>query len=442
MHISCTSFSIHVQECSIGQRQVLNVQPLIRYMALDSKAAFQTRALEVGISQTDVDALAVGGVETYSQYAFCTSYQPGGASDSILFDHLETILGARPTAASASNFRRLFFESHSMALKDLQSRLERSDTSEVKILPLAEKAQRVEDLRRRLPGVMLSSSLEPSHTLIDKAVHQFEENCVKLIELTQCTSRESEIQNEKTMPQLTFDASGNIKVTKHQATTECSISGDIRLRGAFTRRSLAYDLAGVATYEAVESWSQLLFDRMCLEPPPGYKHMSVDQAIRADRKLWTKVSELTRAKVTGVTSDGKKNVDVAIQELAHHPEVQFLMMPLPMHSGSSQASSSGAAATGAAARYQPYPTETPKGKGKHQTKAGGKQSKGKISIPEGCGIRFGDGDSKPICMKFNLGRCGANIKAGKRCQHGYHVCWKKNCNRPFPFHECPHSGGA
>ena len=341
---TCVFHVLHLafmsKNVQIGQRQVLNVQPLIRYMALDSKAAFQTRALEVGISQTDVDALAVGGVETYSQYAFCTSYQPGGASDSILFDHLETILGARPAAASASNFRRLFFESHSMALKDLQSRLERSDTSEVKILPLAEKAQRVEDLRRRLPGVMLSSSLEPSHTLIDKAVHQFEENCVKLIELTQCTSRESEIQNEKTMPQLTFDASGNIKVTKHQATTECSISGDIRLRGAFTRRSLAYDLAGVATYEAVESWSQLLFDRMCLEPPPGYKHMSVDQAIRADRKLWTKVSELTRAKVTGVTSDGKKNVDVAIQELAHHPEVQFLMMPLPMHSASNQASPS------------------------------------------------------------------------------------------------------
>ena len=141
--------------------------------------------------------------------------------------------------------------------------------------------------------------------------------------------------------------------------------------------------------------------------------------------------------MTGVTADGKKNVDVAIRELAHHPEVQFLMMPLPMHSSSNQSSSSTATA-----RYQPYTTEPPKGKGKHQTKAGGKQGKGKITIPDGCGIRFGDGDSKPICMKYNLGKCGANIKAGKRCQHGYHVCWKRGCNRPFPFHECPHSGGA
>lgn len=408
-------------------------------MALDSRVAFQSRAIEFGIPQTEVDALAAGGIETYAQYAFCTAYQPGTGSDDTLFEHLETVLGTRPTGATAAHYRRLFFESHSMALKDLQSRLERSDTSEVKILPLAEKAQRIEDLRRRLPGVMLSSSLEPSHALIDRAVHQFEENCIKLIELHQCTSRESEIQNEKTMPQLTFDATGNIKVTKHQAHTECSIQGDIRLRGAFTRRSLAYDLAGVATYEAVESWSQLLFDRMCLEPPPMYKHITVDQIIRADRKLWTKVSEVTRAKVTGSDAAGSKNVDVAIRELAHHPEVQFLMMPLPIHSGTA---SGAASSSTTSARSQPYPSDNARGKGKQQSKGAGKQGKGKINIPEGCSIRFGDGDSKPVCMKFNLGKCGANIKPGKRCQHGYHVCWRKGCNRPFPFYECAHAGGA
>ena len=283
---------------------------------------------------------------------------------------------------------------------------------------------------------MLSATLEPSHALVDKAVHQFEENCVKLIELTQCASRESEIQNEKTLPQLTFDASGNIKVTKHQANTECSIQGDIRLRGAFTRRSLAYDLAGVATYEACEGWSQLLFDRMCLEPPPGYKRISVDQVVRADRKLWTKVSERTRAKVTGTTADGTKQVDAAIRELSHHPEVQFLMMPLPM------ASSSSAQPQSTSVRSPPYPVDASRGKGKQGSKGTGKQGKGKITIPEGCSIRFGEGDTKPICMKYNLGKCGANIKAGKRCQHGYHVCWRKGCNRPAPFYECAHTGGA
>ena len=221
-------------------------------MALDSKAAFQLRASEIGIGSDDITRMEDGGIASFSQFAFCCSYQPGGSSEEALFDHLESVLGTKPTGASAANFRRLFFKCHAMALNDLQSRLERSDTSEVKILPLAEKVQRLQLLKRKFPGVMLSTTLEPSHSLIDKVVHQYEENCVKLVELTACTSREQEIRCDKSTPQITFDHSGNIKVTKQSQVTECSIQGDIRLRAAFTRRSLAYELANVASFEVME----------------------------------------------------------------------------------------------------------------------------------------------------------------------------------------------
>eukprot|EP00435_Cladocopium_sp_Y103_P013624 s4538_g3.t1 len=257
-------------------------------------------------------------------------------NEDVLFAHLETILGVKPQGAEASNFRRLFFESHALALKDLQSRLERSDNSEVKILPLAEKVQRLEALKQKLealkqkfPGIMLSTSLEPSHELIDRVVHQYEENCVKLIELHKCISREQEIKSERSTSQLSFDTQGNIKISKQSAVTECSASGEIKLRAAFTRRSLAYDLANVASFEVMESWTQLLFDRVCQDPPAGYRHISIDQIVQADRKIWVKISERTRSKVTGSNEAGVKNVDVAIQELAHHPDVQFHMLPLP-----------------------------------------------------------------------------------------------------------------
>ena len=191
----------------------------------------------------------------------------------------------------------------------MQSRLERSDTSEVKILPLAEKVQRLDALRRQFPGVMLSPSLEPSHVLIDKAVHQAEENCVRLVELTSCSSLEQEIRNEKTTAQLSFDTKGAIKVTKHSEVTECSIQGDIRLRGAFTRRSLAYALAGIASFEVLEGWTHLLFDRVCQDPPSGYKHSSIEQIVCADRHCWVKVSEKARSKLH-TTIDGPKALDV------------------------------------------------------------------------------------------------------------------------------------
>ena len=75
---------------------------------------------------------------------------------------------------------------------------------------------------------------------------------MKLIELSACTSREQEIRSDKSTPQITFDHAGNIKVTKQSQVTECSIQGDIRLRAAFTRRSLAYELANVASFEVME----------------------------------------------------------------------------------------------------------------------------------------------------------------------------------------------
>lgn len=377
-------------------------------MALDSEAAFQTRASEIGISTDDLTALKTGGINSYSRYAFCCAYQPGSNSEDALFDHLENILGTKPTGASASNYRRLFFESHALALKDLQSRLERSDSSEMKILPLAEKVQRLEALKTKFPGIMLSTSMEPSHDLIDRVVHQYEENCVKLVELQKCTSREQEIRSEKSSPQLSFDAQGNIKVSKQSTLADCSVNGEIKLRAAFTRRSLAYDLANVASFQVMETWTQLLFDRVCQDPPAGYRHIAIDQIIQADRKLWIKISEQTRSKVTGLSASGEKNVDVAIRELQHHPDVQFHMLPLPLREKPHH--------DPAGSRVEPYP-QNPNLKGKGHGKKGAKDGagKGRIQIPDGCSIKFGENKNKPSCMKYNVGVCRANIKAGKRC---------------------------
>ena len=74
-------------------------------MALDSRAACKERSLEVGISEAEVTALANGGIATFSQFAFCCAYQPRAQSDAPLFDHLETVLGSRPSGADASAYR-------------------------------------------------------------------------------------------------------------------------------------------------------------------------------------------------------------------------------------------------------------------------------------------------------------------------------------------------
>ena len=40
-------------------------------MALDSKVAFQARAIELGVTQVDVTALEAKGITSYATYAYC-----------------------------------------------------------------------------------------------------------------------------------------------------------------------------------------------------------------------------------------------------------------------------------------------------------------------------------------------------------------------------------
>lgn len=401
-------------------------------MALDSKAAFQQRAAQIELSTQDIDALELAGIDTYAKYAFCSTYQPGAADEAPLMQFLETVLGQRPDAEQSAKYRRLFFEAHALCLQDLKGKLERTEHTEAKILPLAEKVERIQLIKQKLSGLLITPALEPSHQLIDKAVQQYEENSLRYLELTSCTSREQEILAEKASPSLTFDSSGNIKVTKKQELAQCSLNGDLKLKSAMQRRALAYDMAGVASFLVQEKWANTLFERMQQEPPPGFKYVSHDQLLRADKALWLKVAEETRAQVQG---DGtRKPVDDAMEKWSVHPEIQYHIMPLP--SGSQASSGNKLNATpGPAQPAKPVSKDAdPKnqpGKGKAKGKG-----KGKIIVPENCEIKFGEGN-KPICMKYNVGICRGNVKPGKRCQYGYHVCWRKSCHKVHSAVECP-----
>eukprot|EP00434_Breviolum_minutum_P039685 symbB.v1.2.035248.t2/scaffold4699.1/size36177/2 len=126
--------------------------------------------------------------------------------------------------------------------------------------------------------------------------------------------------------------------------------------------------------KVLEGWTQLLFDRVCQDPPAGYKHISIEQIVTADRHFWVKVSEMTRSKIH-TTVDGQKAVDIAIKQLSHHPEVQFHMLPLPTYGAACSAASS------SDVRVNPY--ENPSGdwrRDKKGEKGKGKKGEGKGKI--------------------------------------------------------------
>ena len=400
-------------------------------MALDSRISFRQRAIQIGVDSDDVDALQTSGIDTFAKYAFCSPFQPGSADEKPLLTFLEEALGEAPNTDKMSKLRRLFFESHALCLQELRQKVERTDHTEAKILPLAEKVERVNFVKQKLPGLLITQTLEPSHQLIDKAVQQFEENSIRYLDLTTCTSREQEVLAEKATPSLSFDSTGNIKVTKKQELAQCSLSGDLKLRNALQRRAIAYDIANVATFAVLEKWANTLFERLQQEPPSGYKYVSHEQLLRADKALWLKVAEDTRSNVQ--SKGGVKPVDEAIERWSVHPEVQYHMMPLPGGSSSSAATPK-SASTSASSPSTPKPIvkdndlKGPKGKAKGK-------GKGKIVVPQDCEIKFGE-NNKPICMKYNIGTCRGNVRPGKRCQYGFHVCWKKSCHKAHSAVEC------
>ena len=87
-----------------------------------------------------------------------------------------------------------------------------------------------------------------------------------------------------------------------------------------SRRSLAYDLAGAASLEALEEWTQLLFEKM------GGGGTGL---LRADRALRVGLSEQTQTMVgqTDPTS-GSLIVDDTLRGLANHPEVVSHFLPV------------------------------------------------------------------------------------------------------------------
>eukprot|EP00973_Karenia_brevis_P019952 2737802-Karenia_brevis.AAC.1 len=67
-------------------------------------------------------------------------------------------------------------------------------------------------------------------------------------------------------------------------------------------------------------------------PPPGYAKVSLEQLQRADKEVFRRVVEITRAGVT-IQPDGKLPCEEAIKQVIHEASVQVLLMHLPATSG-------------------------------------------------------------------------------------------------------------
>ena len=311
----------------------------------ESEATFKERARDIGVAETDIASLAANDIKTFGQFAFVCPSNPASGDETELKKAFEHILGSEPDPTKMVVFRRLYFESHAIAMSELKSRLERSSTDAPKQISLAERMIRLKRQRDDLKGIILDSLLEPAHNLVDKIQSMVEDGAITYLAPEKCASREHEITGD-----------GALKVTRKAIDLKCDTQGETKLRSALTRRSLAFDQIGLMSFAQQETWHSKLFNLLQRAPPAGHRYVTIQQILTADRELWTQIAQASRGALQ-IVAGKPAPLDSLMKEWMNAPEVTSCLLPLPhmqSHGGNETAP-------------PPIPPKDPKGKGKGKT---------------------------------------------------------------------------
>lgn len=380
----------------------------------NSTPVFKQRAHELGLGAELIDALDAAHINTFARLAYLTTYQPGQADDSALFDKLTEVVGRELADFERANIRQLFYESSAVSIAELKQRVERGDSADPVTIPLAERMHRMEAERNRMGGVHFSAHTEPPNKLVDLAFQMVSDQQLTWLPWQNLASRADELQLVKKDMHLVFDAQGSLKMSKKDVEAQSEVKGEIQIRAALRRRAMAFDLTGIISFQSHEVWQEKLFECLSKNLPSGYRSTSLEQCREADKLLWTRLSELTRGNLK-VNPDGTSPVQVHFEALMVAPDVMMLLQPLPQ--------------TSRPGPYNGHENKDKKGKGKKGDKGKGKGSGSQMQLPNKCVAKNAEG--KPICLNYNYGRC-KRAAPGKRCDRGYHVCFHDKCFKQKP----------
>ena len=187
------------------------------------------------------------------------------------------------------------------------------------------------------------------------------------------------------------------------------------------------DLAGLASFDVTECWTQFLFTQLLREQPKGFSKITLQQLLDCDKQLFIQASHITMGRLSA-DPQGKKPLDETFLKLKDATEILQYLTPLPSHRAHDPPPSADSKPSKVARTEQPS-----KGKGK-----GGSGGPGpRAQLPDGCVTH--DDDKRPLCFAYQSGKCKFKGAPGKRCARGYHKCYKKGCYRPKPYYLCNHS---
>ena len=414
---------------------------------VDSQAHFARRANEMAMSAGGLASLTNAGLVTYGKLAFSHG-QPGVAIDETAFaTYANNVLGAMTSLADVSVLKRLLFESHTMVLAQLKEQVTNPDAAGTRKMPPVEREARMADLKARLPGAILEKQVEPSHCLLDACMQQWESHQLKYIGPDKCASREFEVTMSKSAKQIELDAD-KLLVKEKAEMPDHTAHTELQVFEALRRRGVGYAFADIISWNTHEKYLMSLFARLQKQPPQSYVKPSLQQVLRADRAVFTKLIQVCTS--VRRAPDGTLPIDHLLLDTLNHPDAAYHLMPLPKpaqpakpdkgskpdnkldwnnHKGGSKGKWQ------SWERWQPY--------------HGGKGLKGKSKgrerfnmLPKALQGRdnvSSDPHGRRLCFGFQLGRCD-RAPAGGECPNGWHLCCRRHCQAPHPEQEHDEGG--
>jgi hypothetical protein len=274
---------------------------------------------------------------------------------------------------------------------------------------------------------------------------------MKLIPWHDLTKRASELAGVKVDSLWKPDASGNVKVFSETSLPAAATGTDHLLRCALRRRAMAFDIAGLCSFEALELWTEVLFDELLRDPPPGHRRVTVEQLSNADASLWIRISEACR-EGTRPLPDGRRPIQEALTTLMYSADVRLLLVPRPGAAAASSAAASSPTSTADAKaqkrikqledemrqlkRQRAGPAANPPARNSGKASGKGRRTKPPRMPPGLEGKSASTSAGSPICFGFNLGNCAAAQPGGK-CPRGLHVCCEPGCEQAHPVKQHP-----
>ena len=392
---------------------------------LDSKAQFQARSKDIGLSERCLTSLRDQGIDSLGALAFAVGTTPGECSTQD-FQHFIVEKHIDLHGSDEFLLKRLIFESQILFMTSIQNQvlsggLSSSSESAGKKLPPVERQARISEQKDRLVGVIIQGESEPSFELIDLAYSMVESKAIKYIPAHRCSKRDAELldNNNKDKEVLTIEQ-GRI-TSKKSSLPNTSTSDALKLSNCFLRRALALDLAQVCSFAPIQKYHQLLLAQLSVRTPTGYSPASLQQLIQADKYFWSKLSEKVGIDVN------PKVVDSAIKEITTSAEFSLQLLPRPdTPQPSDKPKGPPAYGKGQTDRPKQDRGDSPyKGKGKGKGKGKFKQSSSpSMPLPlRGLNPKTKEGKSK--CFDFNLPH-GCPHKDGE-CPKGHHSCMFWSC---------------